>query len=170
MNDKNELQHIGADEFKAAMRTVPGAVAVITSQDNDSRNGMTATAVCSVSADPPQILICVNASASVRAVIERAKHFAVNFLSSGQQQVADLFSRSKLDPAFRFQVGEWRNMVTGSPTLIGTVSSLDCRVVSEVQHGSHVVIVGSVVATRSSDATPLLYHAGSYCEPVSANL
>jgi flavin reductase len=169
MNDGKEFMNVSVGEFKAAMRAVPGAVAVITSQDRDERNGMTATAVCSVSADPPQILICVNASASVRVVIERAKHFAVNFLSTGQKQIADLFSQPKLDPALRFGVGDWQSMATGSPTLIGAVSSLDCQVVSETQHGSHLVIVGSVVATQSSDSSPLIYHAGSYCEPVATN-
>ena len=41
--------------FRAAMRTVPGAVAVITAEHDGVRNGMTATAVCSVSAHPPQL-------------------------------------------------------------------------------------------------------------------
>jgi flavin reductase len=167
---EGHFKNIGADEFKMTMRAVPGAVAVITSQDGAVRNGMTATAVCSVSADPPQILICVNASASVRVVIESVQHFAVNFLSTGQREIADLFSQTKLDSHLRFSVGDWRSMETGSPTLVGAVSALDCRVVSVTRYSSHLVIVGSVVAARSSNSSPLLYHAGLYCEPMATDM
>jgi flavin reductase len=154
-------------DFRSAMRSVPGALAVITAQHQCDRNGMTATAVCSVSADPPQLLICVNSNASIRPLIATARHFAVNFLSLDHKDIAALFSQSKLDSCVRFATGTWSDLVTGAPVLEGATSVFDCRVVSEAQHGSHVVIVGEVVATRTSEASPLLYHSGDYVQAKS---
>ena len=67
--------------FRACMRQVPGAVTVVTTVHEGTRGGLTATAVCSVSADPPQILVCVNRSSSAEAVIVAAGRFGVSFLS-----------------------------------------------------------------------------------------
>jgi flavin reductase (DIM6/NTAB) family NADH-FMN oxidoreductase RutF len=111
VNKEGCFKNIGVDEFKATMRSIPGALSVITSQDGAVRNGMTATAVCSVSADPPQVLICVNASASVRVVIENAQHFAVNFLSTSRKKSQTFFLSSSLilTCASQWATGEaWR--------------------------------------------------------------
>ncbi len=55
-------QSISADQFKSVMRRFAASVNVITSVDGTVMNGMTATAVCSVSADPPSLLVIVNRS------------------------------------------------------------------------------------------------------------
>jgi len=157
-------------DFRAGMRNVPGAVAIITSDDSANRNGMTATAVCSVSADPPQLLICVNLNASVKPIISAAGSFAVNFAAREQEDVAKLFSSSKLDPALRFAGAEWETLETGAPVLKGATAVFDCRVVSEIISGTHAVIVGSVVAAKGTGATPLVYHDATFTGVGSAPL
>ena len=51
---------IDAAAFKKGMRHLAASVTLITTRYGDLRGGLTATAVCSVSAEPPQILVCVN--------------------------------------------------------------------------------------------------------------
>ena len=90
------------------MGSVPAAVTVITAAHNGQRNGLTATAVCSVSAEPAQLLICVNRNASANILIEQSGRFAVSYLHSAHQDLSKIFSQSKLGEETRFAAGTWK--------------------------------------------------------------
>src|SRR5882762_4592863 len=98
-------------EFKTVMRQVVSSVAVVTSRAGKVRNGLTATAVCSVSAEPPTMLICVNRRATAEGIIAESGAFAINVLTEDQHQIARLFSTSKLGADERFAEGKWVSMV-----------------------------------------------------------
>lgn len=149
-------------EFKTVMRQVVSSVAVITARSGKLRNGLTATAVCSVSADPPTMLVCINRNASAEAIIAETGTFAINFLTEDQHKVARLFSTSKLSPEERFAEGKWLSLATGSPVLDGAVASFDCRVEDRVVSGTHHIYFGRVVAATSLDQEALLYRDGSF--------
>src|SRR6266852_5358763 len=91
-------ESVDAERYRDAMRRVPTAVTIVTSLFEDEANGLTATAVCSVSADPPQVLICVNREATAHSLIVRSRGFVVNFLSEEHEERARRFSRAKLAP------------------------------------------------------------------------
>ena len=63
---------VDATAFKKGMRHLAASVTLITTRHRDLRGGLTATAVCSVSAEPPQILVCVNKTASAHDPIGEA--------------------------------------------------------------------------------------------------
>lgn len=149
-------------EFKVAMRQVASSVAVVTARSEGVRNGLTATAVCSVSASPPTMLICVNRDASADRLIGESGAFAINFLTEDQHTVARLFSTSKLAPEDRFAEGSWVSMATGAPMLEGALASFDCRVESRVVSGTHHVYFGVVAAVTSLAEGVLLYRDGSF--------
>jgi flavin reductase len=149
-------------EFKVGMRQVVSSVAIVTSRVGAIRNGLTATAVCSVSADPPTVLACVNRNASAEAIIAESGNFAINFLAEDQHNIARLFSKSKLDADQRFAEGSWLSMVTGAPILEGAVASFDCEVEERILSGSHHIYVGRVVAVTSTDQHVLLYRDGLF--------
>src|ERR1044071_1580189 len=86
---------VAEDQFKLGMRQVTSSVAVVTSRAGRVRNGLTATAVCSVCAHPPPLLVCINRSASAEPLITESGSFAVNFLTEEQHPIARLFSKSK---------------------------------------------------------------------------
>jgi flavin reductase len=153
---------IGESEFKIAMRQVACSVAVITSRAGSHVNGLTATAVCSVSASPPVILVCVNKGASAEAIIAESGVFAVNFLTEEQHLVARLFSTSKLSPEERFAEGRWQPQVTGAPVLDGALASFDCVVENCIASGTHNIYFGRVVAAESLDQEGLIYRDGSF--------
>ena len=93
---------IGMDDFKRAMRALPAQVAVISSAAGDMRIAMTATAVTSLSAEPPQLLICVHQQARPAAVIREAAAFAVNLITNKQVDIATQCALPGLDPKQRF--------------------------------------------------------------------
>ncbi|MFN3549977.1 MAG: flavin reductase family protein [Mesorhizobium sp.] len=153
---------VGETDFKTAMRQVASSVAVITSRSGQLANGLTATAVCSVSASPPVLLVCVNKGASAEAIIAESGSFAVNFLTEEQHRIARLFSTAKLSPQERFGEGLWEEQVTGAPVLDGALASFDCVVEDCVSSGTHNIYLGRVVAAASLDQEGLIYRDGLF--------
>src|SRR5271169_2966234 len=86
------LTNVDALQFKGVLRRFTSSVCIITAGYDFKFNGMTATAVCSVSAEPPSMLIAVNQENRSHALIENAGAFAINVLSSVQQSLAVHFS------------------------------------------------------------------------------
>ena len=150
---------IDAATFRACMRQVPGAVTVVTTVHQGTRGGLTATAVCSVSADPPQMLVCVNRSSSAEAVIAAAGRFGVSFLSHEQEPVANAFAASLDD---RFDHAEWTELGSGVPLLQDAAAAFDCVVVQMIQAGTHTIFIGAIVSAVARDVPNLMYKAGAY--------
>jgi flavin reductase len=61
--DMRVNESVTDDEFKTVMRQVVSSVVIVTARSGKIRNGLTATAICSVSADPPR---CWSASIVAR--------------------------------------------------------------------------------------------------------
>lgn len=154
---------VEAERYRDAMRRVPAAVTIVTSLFDREANGLTATAVCSVSADPPQVLVCVNRDATAQSLIARSRRFVVNFLSEEHEERARRFSQAKLAAQERFAGISWVVMATGSPAMADAIVALDCRVNSDLICGTHAIYVANVVDVRVGNAAPLLYRAGEYC-------
>lgn len=153
---------VSADAYRFAMRFVPAAVTIITARHDGKRNGLTATAVASVSAEPPQLLVCVNRQASAEPLIARSGRFAVNVLAQEHQQAADRFSQSKLSGHERFKDHPWIDLPSGVPALVDAIAVFDCRIVQHSVLGSHSLFIGEVVDITTAAGEPLLYHAGRY--------
>ena len=152
-------QMIDRETFRTCMRQVPGAVSIITTLHGDLRGGLTATAVCSVSAEPPQLLACVNRSASAQPLIAASGRFGVSFLSHEQQGVAAAFAASLSE---RFQVGDWMVLGSGIPLLRNAAAAFDCVVVQTLDAGTHTIFIGAIVAAVSQETRNLVYKSGIY--------
>ena len=82
------------EAMKQAFRSLPTGVTVISYYDEqDGPAGMTANAVCSVSIEPPLLLICVNRSGHAWSAIHQRRRFGVNILSAGQRTIAEFCAR-----------------------------------------------------------------------------
>lgn len=156
---KRTVPPIEPPAFKAIMRNLASSVAVITTAYNGQLHGMTATAVCSVCAEPATILIVVNRTATTHPLIEGSGLFAVNILSGNQQPIADLFASKKPE---KFSGVSFSQNNGGSPILDNASAFLECVVASQVEIGTHTVFVANVISGGTSNAPPLLYHDGSY--------
>jgi flavin reductase (DIM6/NTAB) family NADH-FMN oxidoreductase RutF len=155
---------IDAVAFRQAMRRLAAGVCLITTEAVDgARSGLTATAVCSVSASPPTLLCCINRqSASYQAIVGN-QGFAVNVLALDDRSLADQFSRP-IPSTEKFSAGLWTRLETRSPVLESALASFDCRLSNSVEVGTHGILFGEILAAqvRAVLAKPLLYAHGGY--------
>jgi len=144
--------------FRAAMARFPGAVTIITARHGDERRGITATAVCSVSAEPPSLLVCVNRKTGTCAAIREARSFNVNLLPDPASPLALRFAGA--DGATgeeKFSEGHWVEDTRGLPLLNEALIGFSCDVSEMVEAGSHTVFIGEIMDIRISEGAPLVY-------------
>jgi flavin reductase len=149
-------------DYRDAMARLGAAVSIITTDGPGGRAGFTASAVCSVTDEPPTLLVCLNRSASVYDAFRANGVVAVNVLGHGQQTLSNLFGgKNPLDE--RFAAGHWHQQVTGAPALDDALVAFDCRVVDTSQVGSHAILVCEVLAIRSGEpGQGLMYFERAY--------
>lgn len=124
---------------------------------------MTATAVCSVCATPPTLLVCLNRSSSTHDAVSESGIFCVNVLGTQHVDVARRFGTSQ-QTGDKFAGSQWLSLCTGAPALEGAIASIDCRIVDRAIHGTHTVFFGEVVGMRCNEAgtDTLIYLQGGY--------
>lgn len=155
---------VSADDFKKTLQYwASGVTVVTTSSPTRGLLGMTATSFCSVSANPAQILVCINDSALTAAGIAESQHFAVNLLAAGQQNVSNLFAGGASEED-RFASVTWHKSNNDVPVLDNSIASLECKVAQQVRAGTHWVIIGEVLAVTCRNGEPLLYYSAGYRE------
>jgi flavin reductase len=149
------------DDFKQAMRRVASTVNVITVCVGGEPMGITATAMSSLSLDPPSLLICINRTASLHSPLEDVSHFCVNVLHRSQEEIARMFA-DKSRRELRFATG-WQVDCDRPPRLAEAQAAILCRRIRHFPYGTHSIFVGEVeeVAVRE-DVDPLVYVDGRY--------
>ncbi len=153
---------VDVDNFKKAMQLWASGVTVVTTHSEKfGTQGMTVTAFSSVSINPPQILVCINESADTGSGIKESQYFAVNILSSTQQDVSNQFAGGSSQQQ-RFENTSWTAGMTGTPILDNSLMSLECKVIKEVHAGTHWIIIGEVQDCVCREGEPLLYYRGNY--------
>ena len=159
LEKQSEEALVSGDRFKSLMRNIASSVAVITTNQFEKPHGMTATAICSVSADPATILIVVNRSTRSHPIISATKAFTINILADHQHAIGSRFASKHDDPfdGIKYQTG-----LNGSPIIDGVAAHIECVTVSEIEAETHTIFLGRVVGGDVSKAPPLLYHGGAY--------
>ena len=156
--------------FRDAMRRLAATVTIISTGGPTRRHGITATAVTSLSMDPPSLLVCVNRSSSLHALLSKNDRFCVNLLRSEHAGLSDAFS-GKLPSEERFRHGTWLEDQDGLPFLADAQASIFCRKQTAIEHGSHSIFIGLVESVlKTDDVCPLVYSDGKYsrCSPLEA--
>jgi flavin reductase (DIM6/NTAB) family NADH-FMN oxidoreductase RutF len=153
-----------AAQFKLGMRKLAVGVNVITVCEAGILHGLTATAVCSVSADPPHLLACVNASADAHGPIHRVGAFCLSVLARHQVDIAQRFAGTDGSHRHqRFDVGVWTALSTGAPALEGALANFDCLVVREIAASTHTIFIGRVLEVRTTGCSaPLIYKESKF--------
>lgn len=155
---------VNATSFRNAMCRLGAAVNVITTNGEAGRAGFTATAVCSVSDEPPTVLICVNRNSQAGAAIRSNGVVCVNVLRADDNPIADMFSgRAGIWGEERFDCGDWTTLATGAPVLQSALVALDCRVSEIKDVGSHCLCLASVEAIhQGEEGSALMYFQRRY--------
>lgn len=156
----DEVPSVEPAAYLGAMRYFAAGCSIIASSDGSERSGLTATAVCSVTADPPRLLVCINRDVRAHAVIVDSGTLSVNVLSAAQEPLAKRFAGMLKDVRGeeRFDEGNWRAGRLGAPVLDGSLASFDCRVVEAVPASSHTIFICEVIdVAANGDVAPLLF-------------
>lgn len=150
------------DDFKEAMRRLAGTVTIVTVSNGAERHGTTATAVTSLSMDPPSILVCFNKDSRLHGHLTAVKSFCVNLLHVDNVAASRLFA-SPVSAEERFAGGDWRSEEDLPPYLADAQANIFCLKDKEIEYGSHTIFIGRVVrVTNRGDISPLIYCNGSY--------
>ncbi len=158
------------DEYKQAMRRLATTVAIITSGSGDTVAGIAATAVMSVTADPPTLAVAINRAASIAPVIGDHGSFAVNLLSDRHRDLVAIFGGAKTGRA-RFDHGDWSFDDARAPLLCDAAASLICTVGGSLEVGTHTVFVGTVGAVVVHPLIdPLLWVDGGLIAPTKSQM
>lgn len=147
-------------QFRLAMRKLASTVTVLTTREADEHHGMAATAVTSLSTEPPSLLVCINRSASMHDPLHRSQLFCVNLLGVQHGPLCDAFG-GKLTGAARFAVGDWASDGDGVRYLTDAPANIFCRLEQQHVYGTHTIFIGRVESIRvDPEGQPLLYQAG----------
>ena len=153
---------VARQSYRDAMARLGAAVNVVTTAGPQGRAGFTASAVCSVTDDPPTLQVCMNRGSDRNAVFKANGVLCVNTLSAGQQELSETFAGApEMDT--RFAAGTWYCLETGAPVLQGAVVSFDCRIAEITEVGTHSVFFCEVEAIRTGSIHDgLIYFGRSY--------
>ena len=102
--------------FREAMSKLAAAVNIITTEGPAGRAGFTASAVCSVTDEPPTLLVCLNRNASVYDYFKENMVLCVNTLALEHKDLSGAFG-GKVSLEERFDQGSWSTLSTGSPSI-----------------------------------------------------
>jgi len=158
-------------EFRRTMARFATGVTIVTTPSNGKFFGLTVSSFCSVSLNPPLVLVCIDTSAQTHPILHQSQVYAVNFLTSVQQYLSERFARKdqgegKNFEDIKFHVGE-----TGAPLFDEALGYVECRVVSEYTGGDHTIFLGRVVSLHynndvdhlvGQEPPPLLYFRSRY--------
>ncbi|MBA2333995.1 MAG: flavin reductase family protein [Blastocatellia bacterium] len=151
---------IDNDEFRAALSRFASGITVVTTKDAEGRlHGITVSAFCSVSLDPPLILICVEKTTGSHYAIEQSGIFVVNVLNASQSELSERFASTLPD---KFDDIDFVRGINGIPVLADSLANLECRLKNTCDGGDHTIFVGEVERAMIRDGDPLVYFHGDY--------
>lgn len=150
------------DDFRDALRGLGRSVVILTAEEDGQRFAMSATAVCELSLDPPSVLVCVNRSASIHAVLSRRLPFAVNVLPHGLEDLANRCAGA-VKGEDRFASAQWERSSLGPPVLAAAQAAFVCENEVCMDHGTHTIFIGRVIEVLGTgQRDPLIYVDGRY--------
>lgn len=135
-------------EFRNAMAQLGSAVSVITTDGPAGKYGFTASAVCSVTDQPPTLLVCMNRNSFANLHFKQNGKLCVNVLSSHHRELSGVFANATLRSEQRFIHDSWQVLTTGAPVLGSAVANFDCEINEFHEVGSHTVFYCRVQAVR----------------------
>lgn len=156
----------GAAEYRATMGHLAAGVCLVTSELDGEDVGMTATALCSVSLEPPTLLVSVGDGSRMAEAMAQSDTWAVSILPAGADGIAARFA-SRGRPSDRLLLADlaWhRGPVTGHPLLDGALAGLECRTHDRVVVADHTLVIARVVGVYASSprSGPLVHFRGRY--------
>lgn len=154
---------IDPDSFRSVLGRFASGITVVTTRDADGCDvGMTVSAFCSVSLDPPLIQVCVDRAASLYSALAQSIRFGVNILGAEQEALSRRFATA--DSTRRFEGIGYKRGESDVVLLDDALAHLECRLVTFHEAGDHTLFIGEVETASARNARPLLYYRGGYAQ------
>lgn len=150
---------VTSQAFRDVIGRFATGVTVVTSRDDGGDHGMTASAVSSLSLDPPMLLVCINQRSRTGDAIRVSGRFTVNVLAEHQAATAQRFATQAGD---RFADVPTTRGPAGTLLLDGCLAHIDCHVEDAVAAATHHIIIGRVERVAARDGAPLAYFRGQF--------
>ena len=153
---------IDPDTFRSVLGRFASGVTIVTARDDAGvDHGMTVSAFCSLSLDPPLVLLCVDHAASMYELLLTHPQFGISILSSNQEA----YSRRFADPdSDRFDGIAYSRGENGVVLLEESLAHLECRVTEHYGGGDHTIFIAEVEHAEPRDGRPLMYYRGGYAQ------
>jgi flavin reductase (DIM6/NTAB) family NADH-FMN oxidoreductase RutF len=149
-----------AELFREVFGRFATGVAVITGSGSAGPGGMTANALCSLSLDPPLVLVCFENQARTLPIVREARRFGVSVLNDDQEELAGIFA-SKVPEGEKLEGVEHR-LRDGVPIIEGAIAWAVCELRDLIAGGDHTIGIGEVSEMGLGDGEPLLWYGGRY--------
>ncbi|MDL2201179.1 flavin oxidoreductase [Ochrobactrum sp. 30A/1000/2015] len=160
--DRDAIGAVSKREFADAMSRMAATVSVVTACDAGEAHGRTVTAVLSLSAEPPMVLVSVKSDSALATAILSNGGFSLAMLAEGQEMIGDAFA-GKVPHAQRFLIGVWGEWPSGRPRLFGASAAIDCELAGSVPMADHTLFAGLVTNTDLPlHSRPLLWARRNY--------
>lgn len=143
-------------DFKAAMRSLPAGVSVVTTGSGEEAAGMVVSSLTSISAQPPLVGFFVHRASSMHAPLLANGRFAANVLGEQHREVMASVLAAPQGPA-RFAEGDWSEGESGLPVLGDALASMECDIVCTQSLGTHDLVVGKVRRTVRTPSSPMVH-------------
>src|SRR5260370_35712227 len=137
---------IETEFFRQVMGRFATGVSVVTTRRQERLAGLTVNAFCSVSLNPPLILICIDLASTTCPAIHESGVFAVNMLTEKQEELSRCFATASSERYEGFCQACYHVAATGAPIIDDALAFIDARVVAEYPGGDHVIFLGQVAA------------------------
>ena len=151
---------VDASTFRRTLGRFPSGVTVVTTRDASGQTlGLTVSAFCSVSLEPPLVLVCIDHRSEANRGLRESGLFAVSVLADDQEDVSRRFAAPGAHKLAGFPFLDSR---LGLPLVPGALAHVECRVRSFHDEGDHAVWVGEVRGAAAHPGRPLVHHGGNY--------
>ncbi|MBX8634516.1 MAG: flavin reductase [Thermoplasmata archaeon] len=153
-----------ADEraFRRMISSFPTGVAVIAASDGESRAGMTANALLSLSLKPPSVVISLQNEAETTRLVEKVGRAGISFLAHDQKHVSEIFSRRN-SQELKFSSVRTHSGRFGQPLVDGCLGAIEIAVERIVEASDHRLVLGNVLEIENlNEKPPLIYFASGY--------
>ena len=145
-----------SEAFRTGMRQLASGVSIITGGTGEAPVGLVATAVCSVSVEPPTLLVSISRTTSAYSIIEASGRLCVNILGTGHDELVARFTSSDRR-AERFTGASWRLRPDATPVLDDALAAFDCRVVERFSHATHVIFFARPEQVLVGEGDPMVH-------------
>ena len=153
------------DLFKELMRRFTAGVTLVTFNENEKFGGLTVSSFCSLSMDPPLVLICIDRKITSHDSLEKTDTFGVNICNSEQGKLAWDFANSNIDKNELIKSLPHTLTKLGTPLLDGCLATMECKITQKYDGGDHTIFIGQVEEGKfDENAEPLVYYGSGLGE------